>query len=377
MAECAARWLPAAEHEAAWERLRSAPAPAGYDPVIAWPDGPGSADFAVLELTPWRLRTWQPPQPPVVWRGATPGASRARPSARGDRQGSARSPSPRRPALTKIVACASALPSRSVGSGRRCPSGLMPPTTYPVARSAALGSAMAARLPSALRSSRAATGTDARRDGGWGLTPGRVGAKISSRTLIGHAATPRDDSRRFTSVGARSGTAAIFRDNVDRMTYLRHLGRTDRLMAWRCLSYCLMGNTSTCSSRHRREPRRRHAAAPSVRADLQRAPRPEWARLPVPLWVEADSRRRAVVDGRGVHRTEPGRGRVVRAAGCVALEQPRGRDGRCRSAMARRGAPARLLLHARRRPAHSLSRRDRRRLRRVSRRPAGRPQPCP
>ena len=92
VAECAARWLPAAEHEAAWERLRSAPAPAGYDPVIAWPEGPGSADFAVLELTPWRLRTWQPPQPPVVWRGATPGVSRARRSARGDRPGSARSP---------------------------------------------------------------------------------------------------------------------------------------------------------------------------------------------------------------------------------------------------------------------------------------------
>jgi hypothetical protein len=74
VAECAARWLPAGEHEAAWERLRSAPEPAGYDPRIAWPDGPRSADFAVLELTPWRLRTWQPPQTPVVWRAVASAA---------------------------------------------------------------------------------------------------------------------------------------------------------------------------------------------------------------------------------------------------------------------------------------------------------------
>jgi hypothetical protein len=70
VAECAARWLPASEHASAWARLRSAPEPAGYDPAIAWPGGPESDDFAVLVLEPWRLRVWQPPAAPVVWRAA-------------------------------------------------------------------------------------------------------------------------------------------------------------------------------------------------------------------------------------------------------------------------------------------------------------------
>ena len=45
VAECTARWLPACEHAAAWERLRSAPAPAGYDPAIAWPGGPAAGGW--------------------------------------------------------------------------------------------------------------------------------------------------------------------------------------------------------------------------------------------------------------------------------------------------------------------------------------------
>jgi hypothetical protein len=55
VAECAARWLDEAEREDAWGRIARAPAPAGYDPATIWPDGPQSADFAVLALDPWRV----------------------------------------------------------------------------------------------------------------------------------------------------------------------------------------------------------------------------------------------------------------------------------------------------------------------------------
>ena len=50
--------------------------------------------------------------------------------------GASSSSSPRRPALTKIVSWPSADSSTTVGSRFRCPSGLIPPRTYPVARSA-------------------------------------------------------------------------------------------------------------------------------------------------------------------------------------------------------------------------------------------------
>src|SRR5262245_36247105 len=75
--------------------------------------------------------------------------------------GASSSSSPRRPALTWIVSNASADSSTTVGRARRCPSGLIPPATYPVARSAALASASFARLPSERRSSCASTGTTA------------------------------------------------------------------------------------------------------------------------------------------------------------------------------------------------------------------------
>jgi putative transposase len=35
---------------------------------------------------------------------------------------------------------------------------------------------------------------------------------------------------------------AIFLDDADRWRYLALLGRTTRVVGWRCLSYCLMGN---------------------------------------------------------------------------------------------------------------------------------------
>jgi hypothetical protein len=72
--------------------------------------------------------------------------------------------SPRRPALQKTVLKLSAEESISTGRRLRWPSGEMPPTTNPVARSAAATGAIAAFLPpaaaaSALRSSWPVTGT--------------------------------------------------------------------------------------------------------------------------------------------------------------------------------------------------------------------------
>ncbi len=72
--------------------------------------------------------------------------------------------SPRRPPLQKMVAKPRAEESTTTGSRLRCPSGEIPPTTYPVARSASAGSAIAAFRPpaaaaSALRSSLLPTGT--------------------------------------------------------------------------------------------------------------------------------------------------------------------------------------------------------------------------
>ena len=58
VAECRAEWafdLPTREQ--IWNLFKSAPPPVGYDPAIipGW-DGPDSSGFAVLRLTPWRLR---------------------------------------------------------------------------------------------------------------------------------------------------------------------------------------------------------------------------------------------------------------------------------------------------------------------------------
>lgn len=58
-AECAVEW--AFDDETCtevWDRYVNAPAPVGYDPAIIppWAGGPTSPAFAVLRLTPWRLR---------------------------------------------------------------------------------------------------------------------------------------------------------------------------------------------------------------------------------------------------------------------------------------------------------------------------------
>ncbi len=77
---------------------------------------------------------------------------------------------------------------------------------------------------------------------------------------------PRDDFEGAVHHVWARGVARlpIFRDNVDRVTYLHHLGwRIVRLMMWRCLSYCLMGNhVHLLVETPEGESRRRHAAAP-------------------------------------------------------------------------------------------------------------------
>jgi hypothetical protein len=86
VAECAATWVLDAEgRRAGWERLASAPAPAGYDPATIWPDGPEADDFAILRLDPWRLRVATAAQlatgePAAVWHaaGSAAAASKAR-----------------------------------------------------------------------------------------------------------------------------------------------------------------------------------------------------------------------------------------------------------------------------------------------------------
>jgi hypothetical protein len=58
-ADCAAQWYFDDEtRTAVWDKFKNGPAPVGYDPAIipAWRDGPMSAAFAALHLTPRRLR---------------------------------------------------------------------------------------------------------------------------------------------------------------------------------------------------------------------------------------------------------------------------------------------------------------------------------
>jgi hypothetical protein len=60
VAECHAEWaFDEATRRQVWDAFRQAPAPVGYDPAMipGW-DGPTSDTFAVLRLTPWRLRVF-------------------------------------------------------------------------------------------------------------------------------------------------------------------------------------------------------------------------------------------------------------------------------------------------------------------------------
>lgn len=58
-AECAVQWhLDDDTRRTVWNTFATAPAPVGYDPFVIpmWSDGPTSDQFAVLRLTPHRLR---------------------------------------------------------------------------------------------------------------------------------------------------------------------------------------------------------------------------------------------------------------------------------------------------------------------------------
>ncbi len=74
MAECKARWADdVATKKRIWNLLKTTPEPVGYNPELFWKDGPESADFGVLELTPWRIEVWSltdmaQGKPALVWR---------------------------------------------------------------------------------------------------------------------------------------------------------------------------------------------------------------------------------------------------------------------------------------------------------------------
>jgi hypothetical protein len=58
-AECHAQWYVDDDtRRTVWDKFATAPAPVGYDPRIIpmWREGPTCAQFAVLRLTPYRLR---------------------------------------------------------------------------------------------------------------------------------------------------------------------------------------------------------------------------------------------------------------------------------------------------------------------------------
>ena len=58
-ADCSAQWFFDDDTRiAVWDKFKNGPAPVGYDPAIIepWKDGPTSAAFAALRLTPRRLR---------------------------------------------------------------------------------------------------------------------------------------------------------------------------------------------------------------------------------------------------------------------------------------------------------------------------------
>lgn len=60
VAECQVAWAPDQSTRAlVWNLFKNGPAPVGYDPSIVpgW-DSPAAPEFAVLRLSPWRLRVF-------------------------------------------------------------------------------------------------------------------------------------------------------------------------------------------------------------------------------------------------------------------------------------------------------------------------------
>lgn len=68
-------WLDdPADKRRIWDLFKNTPPLVGYDPAIVpdWKDGPESATFGVLKLTPWRIELTgllvSPEKPALVWR---------------------------------------------------------------------------------------------------------------------------------------------------------------------------------------------------------------------------------------------------------------------------------------------------------------------
>ena len=49
--------------DAIWDFIKGEPEPYGFDPAIIpqWKDGPDSARFGLLRLTPWRIELYKAP----------------------------------------------------------------------------------------------------------------------------------------------------------------------------------------------------------------------------------------------------------------------------------------------------------------------------
>jgi hypothetical protein len=76
-ADCVAQWyLDDDTRRTVWDMFANGPEPVGYDPRIIpqWREGPTSQEFAVLRLTPYRLRVMagavmtKGEGAPLIWR---------------------------------------------------------------------------------------------------------------------------------------------------------------------------------------------------------------------------------------------------------------------------------------------------------------------
>lgn len=55
--DCTANWVDDLQGKlACWNEFVRAEPPVRYDPITIWPEGPGSPDFAVLQLRPYRVQ---------------------------------------------------------------------------------------------------------------------------------------------------------------------------------------------------------------------------------------------------------------------------------------------------------------------------------
>jgi len=53
--DATAQWVPAEELLDVWNEIAATPSPVGFDPHMIWPDGPTSADYAVLRVEAYRV----------------------------------------------------------------------------------------------------------------------------------------------------------------------------------------------------------------------------------------------------------------------------------------------------------------------------------